>query len=61
MIIETKKQQAENMFIEIAEKETEHDEIKEQIRSLHSHDELDDEQYNYILENWNKLLQKHNL
>ena len=61
MIIETKKQQAEKMFIEIAEKETEHDEIKEQIRSLHSHDELDDEQYNYILENWNKLLQKYNL
>ena len=61
MLIETKKQQAEKMFIEIAEKETEYGEIKEQIRNLHSHDELDDEQYNYILENWHKLLQKYNL
>ena len=61
MVTDTKKQQAEKIFIEIAEKETEYGEIKEQIRNLHSRDELDDEQYNYILENWDKLLQKHNL
>lgn len=61
MAIETKKQQAEKMFVEIAAKETEYGEIKERIRDLHSHNKLDDEQYNYILENWDKLLQKHNL
>ena len=61
MLTEIKKQQAEQMFIEIAEKETEYGEIKEKIRNLHSHNEIDNKQYGYILENWDELLQKHNL
>ena len=61
MLTGIKKQQVEKMFIEIAEKETEYGEIKEKIRNLHSHNEIDNKQYDYILGNWDKLLQKHNL
>ena len=60
-ISKIKKQQAEELFIDIAESETECEEIIEQIRSLRSNNDLDDEQYDYIIENWDKLLEKHNL
>lgn len=52
---------AEKVFVEIAEQYGTYDEIKEHIRSLHSADELTDEEYNYILEEWDNILKKNNL
>ena len=60
-ISKIKKQQAEELFIDIAMQYEEYDDIKDRIRGLNSFGELTDEQYDYILENWDKLLKKHNL
>ena len=55
------KQKAEELFIEIAKQYEEHDDIKDRIRGLHSYGELTDEEYDYIIENWDSLLAEHNL
>lgn len=52
---------AEEIFVEIAEQYKTYDEIKEHIRSLHSADELSDDEYNYILQEWDNILRKYNL
>ena len=47
---------ARETFRSIASQYETYDEIKESIRSLHSADELTDEEYDYILEEWDNML-----
>ena len=48
-------------FVDIAEKHDTYEEIKEELRSLHSSDVLTDDEYNYLLEEWDNILIKYNL
>ena len=49
--------QAETLFISIARQHADYNLIKDELRE---HD-LTSEQYNYILENWNRILKDNNL
>ena len=51
----------EKLFAGIAEQHECYDDIKEDIRSLHSSDVISDDDYNYLLENWDNILRKFNL
>ena len=55
------KAKAEALFVDTAKQFEEYDDIKDKIRSLHSCGELTDSEYDYILENWDEFLVKHNL
>lgn len=55
------KEKAEEYFINIASQYEEYWDIKDSIRNLHSCDVLTDDEYNYILQEWDNLLKKHNL
>lgn len=55
------KVKAEALFVSTAKQFEEYDDIKDKIRSLHSYGELTDNEYDYILENWDEFLIKHNL
>lgn len=52
---------AEEIFISIAKQYEECDDIKDRIRGLHSYGELTDEEYDYIISEWDTMLAKHNL
>lgn len=52
---------AEELFIDIAQQYEEYYDIKDRIRGLHSYGELTDEEYDYIISEWDNLLSKHNL
>ena len=47
---------AKEVFKELNEKFDDYEEIKENLRSLNSCEELSDAEYDYILENWDNLL-----
>lgn len=47
---------ARKVFKSIAEQYETYEDIKEHIRGLHSTDELTDEEYNYILQEWDNML-----
>lgn len=51
----------EKLFVEIARASEDAYEIKDGLRSLHSNDELSDEEYNYLLGEWDNILKKNNL
>ena len=51
----------EELFIDVAKSHEDYYDIKSQIRSLHSCDMITDEDYNYILAEWDNLLIKHGL
>lgn len=55
------KAKAEALFVDTAKQFEEYNDIKDKIRSLHSCGELTDNEYDYILENWDEFLIKHNL
>ena len=48
-------------FVDIAKRHDTYEEIKEELRSLHSCDELTDDEYNYLLEEWDNILIEYNL
>ena len=52
---------AEHIFVDIAKQYVEYNDIKDRIRGLHSFGELSDKEYDFIIENWDNLLEKHNL
>ena len=52
---------ARKVFKSIAEQYETYDDIKEHIRSLHSTDELTDEEYDYILLEWDNMLKEFGL
>lgn len=52
---------AEEYFVDIASKHEDYDDIIDEIRSLNSENEITDEDYTYLLENWDNLLRKYNL
>ena len=60
-LTEEQKQYAEETFVNIARQHTEYNDIKDRIRGLHSYNEITDAQYNYILDEWDNMLKKHNL
>lgn len=55
------KEKAEKLFVEIARVSEDTYEIKDSLRSLNSNDELSDEEYNYLLGEWDNILAKNNL
>lgn len=55
------KQLAEKLFIDIAEQYEDVYEIKDRLRGLNSNNKITDEEYDYILQEWDNLLAKHNL
>lgn len=52
---------ATELFVDIAKKNDNYEDIKEELRSLHSSDIITDDQYNYILQEWDNILTKYNL
>lgn len=48
-------------FVDIAQSNETYEEIKEKLRSLHSCDELTDDEYNYLLAEWDNILAEYNL
>ena len=55
------KEKAEKLFVEVARVSEDAYEIKDGLRSLNSNDELSDEEYNYLLGEWDNILKKNNL
>ena len=51
----------EKLFVSIAEQYEEHDDIKDRVRGLHSYGEISDEEYDYIIQEWDNMLVKHGL
>lgn len=49
------------LFVDIAKENDTCEDIKEELRSLHSSDVITDEQYNYILQEWDNILAENNL
>lgn len=48
-------------FVDIARRNETYEEIKEELRSLHSSDVITDDEYNYLLEEWDNILIEYNL
>ena len=55
------KQQAEELFVDIAEQYEECEDIIDALRSLESCGEITQAQYDYISMEWDNFLAKHNL
>ena len=55
------KDKIEKLFVSIAEQYEEHDDIKDRVRGLHSYGEISDEEYDYIIQEWDNILVKHGL
>lgn len=52
---------AEKVFVEIAEQCEDCVDMWDALRSLETHNEITEEEYDYIIEHWNSMLKKHNL
>lgn len=52
---------AEELFISIAEQHENCEDIIDNLRELNSSGQITDEEYNYILQEWDSMLKKHNL
>jgi hypothetical protein len=52
---------ATELFIDIASQYEEYDDIKDRIRGLHSFGELTDDEYDYIITEWDNLLAEYGL
>ena len=60
-LTEEEKEQAEEVFVSIAEQYEDCDDMIDALRSLESCGELTQAQYDYLTEEWDNLLIKHNL
>ena len=49
------------LFVDIAKENETCEDIKEELRSLRSFDAITDDQYNYILREWDNILAENNL
>ena len=49
------------IFVDIAEEYTEYNDIKDRIRGLHSFGDITDDEYNYLIQNWDDILKEYNL
>lgn len=54
-------EEAIELFIDIAEQNEDVEAIIDELRNLNSAGEITDEEYDYILQHWDELLQQHGL
>ena len=54
-------EQAIDLFLDLAEEFEDCDNILDGLRNLESEGELSEEQYNYIIQNWDNILKEHDL
>ena len=52
---------AEKVFVEIAEQYEDCIDMLDALRSLETCNEITEEEYDYIIRHWNRMLEKHNL
>lgn len=52
-------EKVEKLFVETARYNGTYDDMKDEIRSYHSSDYITDEEYNYILQEWDNMLDKY--
>lgn len=52
---------AEKVFVEVAEQCEDSVDMLDALRSLKTCNEITEEEYEYIIKHWNKMLKKHNL
>lgn len=55
------RKELKEIFIDIANKNEDYEDMISKIRSLQSNGDITEKQYDYLLKNWDKLLKKYNL